>query len=1117
MSMQFRVLGPIGARVADEEIVLHGKLRKGLLTLLALSCGKVVTASRLTDDLWNGRPPPSGPDTLKSHVSLLRRDLGRIDGLVRSRSSGYLLCADPATVDALAFEEACRRGHEAARAGDHGRAVTHLDAALGLFRGPPLADLTGLDFAVREADRLDQLRLSAIEVRSESRLALGRHDEVVDELEALVHQHPLREQLAGLLMLALYRDGRQADALAVYRHVRHHLVTELGIEPGPPLQDLERRILEHSRELAPPAQPAPAPPPVPPTAGAPGRRRLPAPVRAATRRGDFIGRHRDLKLAMAAWQGARSGHAELIVIEGPPGIGKSRLAAEVAVATHADGALVLAGRCDDDQARPFQPIVECLDELGDTTAALVGALVQGSGAGHDGDRRAGLFDEVVAVLAGLAAASPVVLIVDDLQWAGTATLLLLRHVMRRFPALPLLVVATARPVTDELDGSPLDHLDRDGYLRRLPLAPLDEADARALVRPELADAPPEAEDTAVALGMGKPLLLLQLAHHAAAHRGSLPTLGNAGTGTTDAVTRIVGLRFDDLSPAARRGLATAAAIGPRFDTATLFSILGDDAFSLVDEASAARIIETASPDGAEYRFTHALLRDAAYAELSTAERKATHRRVAGALDGRATLDPARWAGDLARQLIAALPLVPPDRVVAAAHTAGDAAAAVLGFEQAAAWYRTALDLATTWGAVDRSVSCDLWLALGRTQVAAGAWIAARDAYAQAAELARELDDPARLAAAALGYRGDYQGTSGLDPHLEHLLLDALDRLPPDELDLRARLTAQLAVTRFNAMGPDIDALAGRALDLARRSGHPAALVAGLHARHTAMWHPTTAGERRALSEEMIATAIRAGDTAGAQIGRWNLILDLLDQGRLDQALDVLHHYRTQATRAGRGVDQWWAALLGATTATAQDRLAEAEDLANDAFERGAPLAPDDAALFLSVQLFAIRWAQGRLHELLPFVDEQSHHDPPLPGLDAGRAVILLESGRADEAAELARRATHPDALDAVRRDRIWPGVVTLWAHVVSACDMAEPARRIRELLEPCAGLQVVMGPGWSVLGPVSLWLARLAATTGDPAADSWRLQAEDEAVRWGTPGWARRAADVPRTAARATL
>ena len=308
--MRFGILGPL--EVADEGgrgVVLGGRRQRSVLAILLLHANEVVARDRLMEELWSGQPPASAATSLHAHVSRLRRALGE-DRRIVTAGGGYLIRVADGELDRDRFERLVQDGAGAISRGDWGLACGRLGEALSLWRGPPLSDFAYDSFAQAEIARLEELHVGAVERRIEAELALGRDATVVGDLERLVREHPYRERLRGQLMLALYRTGRQADALAAYQAARRTLVQELGIEPSAELRELEQRMLRHDPSLSTPA--AEAPPP----AG-----HLPVPATP------FLGRARELAETTTLLRGTGE---RLLTLTGAGGSGKTRLALRVA-------------------------------------------------------------------------------------------------------------------------------------------------------------------------------------------------------------------------------------------------------------------------------------------------------------------------------------------------------------------------------------------------------------------------------------------------------------------------------------------------------------------------------------------------------------------------------------------------------------------------------------------------------------------------------------------------------------------------------------------------------------------------------------------------------------------
>ncbi|MGH9278479.1 MAG: BTAD domain-containing putative transcriptional regulator [Acidimicrobiales bacterium] len=250
--MEIRVLGLLEVVDAGGPVPLRGRKVRSLLAMLSLRPGSVVSADRLVEGLWGEKPPTSAASTLQVYVSHLRKALGV--EVVRTRSPGYVLAVDADQVDAVRFERLVAEGRSLV-ADDPASAIARLSEALGLWRGPALADFSFEDFFRPHIARLEELRLVATEDRTEAELVLGHHGELVGPLRALVDDHPLRERLWGQLILALYRSGRQAEALRAFSELRKLLGEELGIEPGPALRELEADVLAQNPALLAPRRP----------------------------------------------------------------------------------------------------------------------------------------------------------------------------------------------------------------------------------------------------------------------------------------------------------------------------------------------------------------------------------------------------------------------------------------------------------------------------------------------------------------------------------------------------------------------------------------------------------------------------------------------------------------------------------------------------------------------------------------------------------------------------------------------------------------------------------------------------------------------------------------------
>ena len=326
--MQVRLFGELEAVADGVPVPVRGAKQRALLALLALQRGRPVSADRLIDVLWGDGQASNPANALQAQIGQLRRAFGA--AAILTSEAGYALAVGPEDVDVVRFGQLVAEGRRLAGDGEAARASAALGEALGLRRGEPLAEFADAGFADAERAHLDELTLVAVEARAGAELMLGRHGELAGELEPLCRQHPLREHLWELHILALYRTGRQAEALRAYTEVRDRLVGELGIDPGPALRELQARILAQDPSLTPAsapasttasatASPAPVPAAAPPTPAGNLRARL----------SRFVGRDAELTQLRATVRSSR-----LVTLTGPGGAGKTRLAVEAARGRH---------------------------------------------------------------------------------------------------------------------------------------------------------------------------------------------------------------------------------------------------------------------------------------------------------------------------------------------------------------------------------------------------------------------------------------------------------------------------------------------------------------------------------------------------------------------------------------------------------------------------------------------------------------------------------------------------------------------------------------------------------------------------------------------------------------
>ena len=488
--MEYRVLGPLEVRDGDRSLPLAGAKQRALLALLLLHANQMLSRDRLIDELWGEEPPETAVQSLHVYVSRLRKVLP--SGTLLTRPPGYLLELEPDELDLRRFERLLADGREELARGDAGRASRVLHDALALWRGPALAEFAFEPFAQVEIGRLEELRLAAVEERVDADLALGRHAELIGELEALIAENPHRERMRGQLMLALYRSGRQAEALEAYHDARAAL-DELGIEPSERLRELERAILTHDATLV----------AAPPLFG--DEIMLPAPLRVSSLF-PFVGRDRELAVLSSLIRLAEDGEGgQVAVVGGEAGSGKTRLVRELARAAAERGTLVLYGGSDPVVNAPYQPFVEALEFLVRVADPTAFARCLGTGraelarilpdlgpaplpaAGEPESERRRLHSAVVELLTRVSRQRPLLLIVDDLHWADATSVRLFLHLARAAPetGARLFLLATHRDRSEDVRpefAETLAVLARIDGVTRLTVPGLSDDDVAELIR-----------------------------------------------------------------------------------------------------------------------------------------------------------------------------------------------------------------------------------------------------------------------------------------------------------------------------------------------------------------------------------------------------------------------------------------------------------------------------------------------------------------------------------------------------------------------------------------------------------------------------------------------------------
>ncbi len=849
--MQFGLLGSLS--VVDDNglsLDLGGNQSRTVLAVLLAAAGRIVTAESIVDALWGEDPPASASGTLQSYVSRLRRQLekGEQARLLLWEPPGYRLAVDATDVDFLRFEALADQGRALLAAGNPADARAVLLEANALWRGPALVEYRDQDFAIGLVARLEDRRLAALEDRVAADLTLGRHAAVIGELVELVTAHPLQEGFRGQLALALYRSGRQSEALRALGDARTTLRDELGVDLSRPLRELEDAILSHDPSIDAPrlAETSGAA-----TAVAP----QPVTVPTAATADALVGRAAEVALLLGALDEAAKA-SRVAIVEGEPGIGKTRLAEEICAEAARRGALILWGRTFEggaapalwpwlpplralvaslpDGATPAPALATLLSPEGETTAKVPAAE----------PARFALAEAVASLLATCAAVRPVVLVIDDLQWADVDSLELLTSVLGRLVDVPLLIVTTVRELEVGRNDAVVDtlaFLTRASGTRRLRLGGLTRAASTALVAQTAGDTlDPVAAASIHARAEGNPFFTTELARLLAGGHG-LPA-ADVPSGVRDVVRRRLAL----LPDATRDLLRVAAVIGRDVDLGLLTRASGRDVDNVLDDLEPAlvhRLLVAVPDQPGLHRFAHALVREVVVDDISTLRRARIHLRIADGLD-----DVDDNAEIRAEHLWQAVPIGVGRRAAAALERAARVAMRRLA-------YTSAEDL------LERAVQLR------------------RSAGSEPADLAAELETIALLISVLGAHRG--YAVVGASPHLQRG--KHLAEQPGGTRDLLNLLWAEWAGFDISCRWQQADPIAKEMLARSKASSAEVAPVLGHTAYGISCWHR---GELLPAVEHLEA-AHRAG--AGIPPGTLVSVLFDLDQLRLSGPFAVYLH------------------------------------------------------------------------------------------------------------------------------------------------------------------------------------------------------------------------------------
>ncbi|MFL5831839.1 MAG: ATP-binding protein [Solirubrobacteraceae bacterium] len=1014
--LEVRLAGGLQLRVDDAELSPPASKRaRAVLAYLALNPGPHSRA-RLAARFWPDVLDQSARASLRVALTEVRQALGAAAPYLVATRDTVALDGPELDVDTRAFQEAL----------DASDPLTALQACSA-------AILDGLDedWALEARDEHAHKLGEALE---HAAAAADEPSEALRLTRAQVALDPFAEAPNRRLIERLAAGGDRAAALSAGRQFAERLRTQFGIAPS----GETRALLDELRR----EEPASVPPP---------------PSLGRAQAMAFVGRQAELDRMRASWAGVHM-HRErrIVLVTGEPGIGKTRLAHKFASVALAGGATVLLGRCSEEPLAPFEPFVEALGQL-------EAADVLRPGAAEDAGARHRLFDAVDSVLTGLAARTPLLLILDDFHWADRGTLLLTTFLLRSSRPGPMLVLGTYRdtelgrhtPLT-----SALAELRRDGAMDRIDLRGLPLDEVAALSRSLLGS--DELAARVYARTAGNAFFVEEV----------LTELAESGpSAVPESIRHAVGVRLSRMGDDAGQLIAAAAVLGLEHDARALQAMAGlqpDAAEAALDQLLRARLLRPAAAPN-RFEFSHALVREVVHDESNALRRARLHRRAAEALTA---LGEDRYLEEIAMHLFEAASTadarLAADMLVRAGHRALDR----LAYEDAAERFDRALEALQLAGAEDESGP--VLLARGDALLRAGETDGARAAFETARSLALRRGDATLLAQAALGFAGLGLAIVDLDAEAIARLEEALERV--DDPTLRSRVQARLAVELYYA--PDrarSEALSADAVATARAAHDPSALASALGARHVALWRPDRIEERLQVAGEMIAAARAAGDRhAELQAHNWH-VADLFELGDMPAWRRETARHARLAEELRLPVFQWYTLLWSAVDAMLAGRYDEVDRLSAEASEAGLRAGDRNAELFPEMVRFCTQLEREAYDEIdIAFARDKIANSLVGPAYRAGYALILAGRGETERA-----RAELYATMDLQHRfDANWLSAQAECAETSILLDDPTHAATLYERLIPYAGRPATAGRGVTSYGAVDRTLGGLAALLG---------------------------------------
>jgi DNA-binding SARP family transcriptional activator len=1072
------VLGTVHGVTRDGSIVdVPSASQRRLLGLLAIHAPRQLRAEWLADVLG------VTAGALRTTVSRLRTTVG--PATLRTTSTGYALEGD---VDATQF---CQAVAYADKTTDK---LGALEQALTLWTGPVLEEFQGEEWARGETARLTEIHAASVDDYVDQLISANRETDAIAAAEGQIGRYPYRDRSRGLLIRALALAGRQADALRAFQTYRSLLVEEFGTEPSPDVVRIERRVAtgwngaDADSEIS-----------------VVRAVDIPLPANLAHRVA-FVGRLTEQEVLRSQLALVGEFGLRCVVVGGEAGMGKTTLIAEFANAVTSSAlATVLYGRCDETSVplEPFRSILDAcvehapLDLLTEHVARFGGELTRlcprlsarvattpAPTGSDDATERFLAFDAVVDLLRRIASRRPLVVILDDLQWAEPTALLLLRQLVRTLADAPVLVLASRRDpgeqVSDqlrttlaELEHGEITHLRLTG-LNEAELAELVVAATRAAPDPELRRVTGRLRDETA----GNPLYASQLVRHwmdlgrAAESQHGRPTMVMP-EGVPPSLREVVWSRVRTLGQDVYAVLAAASVLGLEFPEDVLLETLDLPEVTVLgalDGAVAAGILIDLRSVRRAMRFVHALVANAMYSEIGPSNRARMHERVVRAL----AKDDEAPHPDVVLQLARHCALAGlPEEALHWSISAGDHAFEHLAPTEAAHHYRVALNAAEALHRPDAQ-RADLLVRLGHAQFRSGDPLA-RDNLVQGAKLARRSGQNQTLIRAALVVDLGIPRLSSFIQESE-IIESALEVADQADTVTYARLLALLSKSlTFTSHVDRRVALAHRALRMAEESDDPTLLAGVTPSVLTALWAP---GNER-LRNEVAARALSAAEASGDPLLQFGVNLAArqiaIESGDPVMAAHNLTRLRAIAQSVGEPYLGWLIVLCDAFEAMMTGRLSDAEALAARALELGLQIGAPDAFAMYAAQFLVLRTFGGRHGELFSLVEQAARENPTVLPFKLAYGIISVTSGDADIAREILYEGMKKD-LSSLGVDNIWMTSVIGYVIIALGLDDRDAAAQLLPVIEPYAS--VISFNGVTSQGPVSAYAGKLASLLG---------------------------------------